>query len=404
MPGFWGSGSRVQSPWKSKKMADSSSHTLFAAEAPIGRIPALDGIRGLAICLVLWWHFAVSPVRANLQNLQNHPSLLKIAELSRFTWSGVDLFFVLSGFLIGGILLDSSRSPSYFSTFYIRRAYRIIPLYAVIVLSTLVLIAIYGHLGWSRYAKEFSYYVLFLQNFRMAATQSFGPLGLGATWSLAIEEQFYLTLPIVVRRVNRRVLWRLLAGAVVAAPLLRILFMKFLKMQWIAVYVLMPCRADALCLGVLIAMAIRSPSVWGAIVARRTYVYAALALACVAGMWMLMSHVQPFTTELLGLEYSLLTVIYSLLLVSTLVSAQLSSLLSFPPLRFMGTIAYGLYLFQSLVSFGLERVMLHFGRTADMVGTFQLSVLAVLTCIGLAATSWRYFEKPLVGRGHRYRY
>jgi peptidoglycan/LPS O-acetylase OafA/YrhL len=76
--------------------------------------------------------------------------------------------------------------------------------------------------------------VLFLQNFRMAATQSFGPLGLGATWSLAIEEQFYLTLPIVVRRVSGRVLWRLLLGAVVAAPLLRILLMKSLKMQWIA--------------------------------------------------------------------------------------------------------------------------------------------------------------------------
>jgi peptidoglycan/LPS O-acetylase OafA/YrhL len=385
-------------------MADSSSRVISAAEAPVGRIPALDGIRGLAICLVLWWHLAVSPVRANLQNLQNHPGLLRIAELGRFTWSGVDLFFVLSGFLIGGILLDASRSPSYFSTFYIRRAYRIIPLYAVIILSTLVLIAIYGQLGWSRYAKELSYYVVFLQNFRMAATQSFGPLGLGATWSLAIEEQSYLTLPIVVRKISRRVLWRVLLAAVVAAPLLRILCMKFLKMQWIAVYVLMPCRADALCLGVLIAMAIRSPSVWGTIMARRRYVYAALALACVVGIWMLMGHVQPFTTELLGLEYSLLTLIYSLLLVSTLISARLSSLFSFPLLRFLGTIAYGLYLFQSLVSFALERVMLHFGRAADMVATFQLSFLAVLTCIGLAATSWRYFEKPLVGRGHRYWY
>ena len=124
----------------------------------------------------------------------------------------MDLFFVLSGFLIGGILLDASRSKSYFSTFYIRRAYRIIPLYAVIILSTLVLIAVYGQLGWSTYAKETTFYVFFLQNFRIAATQSFGPLGLGATWSLAIEEQFYLTLPMVVRQVSGRVLCRLLIG------------------------------------------------------------------------------------------------------------------------------------------------------------------------------------------------
>jgi len=385
-------------------MAASPSHSIPAVEAPVGRIPALDGIRGLAICLVLWWHFAISPLRANLQNLQDHPWLLRIAELGRFTWSGVDLFFVLSGFLIGGILLDASRSPSYFSTFYIRRAYRILPLYAVIILSTLVLVAIYGHLGWATYAIELFYYVLFLQNFRMAATQSFGPLGLGATWSLAIEEQFYLTLPILVRQVSRSVLWRLLLSAVLAAPLLRILLTKFLKMHWIAAYVLMPCRADALCLGVLIAMAIRNPSVWGAIVARRKYLYAALALASGVGVWMLIGHFEPFTMELLGLEYSLLTVIYSLLLTSTLVSAQLSSLFSFSLLRFMGTIAYGLYLFQSLVSFALERVLLHFGRTADIVVTFQISVLTVLACMGLAATSWKYFERPLIERGHRYRY
>jgi len=119
---------------------------------------------------------------------------------------------------------------------------------------------------------------------------------------------------------------------------------------------------------------------------------------------MLIGAFQPFTMGLFGLEYSLLAIIYSLLLVATLVSPRLSSLFSFAPLRFMGTIAYGLYLFQSLVTFGLERVLLHFGRTTDIVVTFQVSVLTVAACVGLAATSWKYFEKPLVGRGHRYQY
>jgi len=375
-----------------------------AAESSAGRIPALDGIRGLAISLVLCWHFAISPLRGNLQNLQDHPWLLKISDLGRFTWSGVDLFFVLSGFLIGGILLDASRSPSYFSTFYIRRAYRILPLYAGALLSTVVLIAIYGRLSWQTYATELPYYAFFLQNFRMAATESFGPLGLGATWSLAIEEQFYLTLPIAVRRISRHVLWRLLVGAVVAAPLLRILLMKFFKMQWIAAYVLMPCRADALCLGVLIAMAIRNRPLWEKIVERRKYLYAALVFASAVGAWMLIGPFEPFTMKLFGLEYTLLAVIYALLLVSTLVSPWLSAVLSFAPLRFLGVIAYGLYLFQSLVTFALERVLLHFGRTTNMVVTFELSALTLMACVGLAATSWKYFEKPLVGRGHRYRY
>jgi len=384
--------------------SSSQSHSMRVAESSVGRIPALDGIRGLAISLVLWWHFAISPLRGNLQNLQDHPYLWRIAEFGRFTWSGVDLFFVLSGFLIGGILLDASRSPSFFSTFYIRRAYRIIPLYAVIILLTLVLIPLYGRMGWQRYATELLYYLFFLQNLRMAVTKSFGPLGLGMTWSLAVEEQFYLTLPLAVRHVKGKMLWRLLLGAVVAATLLRILAVEFLKMNWIGPYVITPCRADALCLGVLIAMAIRSPSVWKKIVARRRYLYAALVFASAVGLWLVLGPFQPFTMELLGLEYSLFALIYSLLLVSTLVSPQLSSLFSFAPLRFLGIIAYGLYLFQSLVSFVLDRVLLHFGRAGGIVVTFQMSVLAVAASVGLAATSWKYFEKPLVGRGHRYQY
>src|ERR1700751_4546946 len=121
------------------------------------RIPALDGMRGLAISLVLWWHI-FGPLNGSLPN---HPFLGEVAHLSRFTWSGVDLFFVLSGFLIGGILLDEINSPAYFSTFYIRRAYRILPLYTVILVLTLVADLCFQseHLG------QFFYYPLFLQNF-----------------------------------------------------------------------------------------------------------------------------------------------------------------------------------------------------------------------------------------------
>jgi len=372
---------------------------LDAVPSAVGRIPALDGIRGLAISLVLWWHFAVSPLRANSPSLQNHPYLSSMAELGRFTWSGVDLFFVLSGFLIGGILLDASRSPSYFSTFYIRRAYRILPLYAVLLLLTLLLIPHYGHLGWSRYASEFFYYPLFLQNFRMAATGSFGPLGLGMTWSLAVEEQFYLTLPLLLRRIPGRILWRVLLGAVVAAPLLRILAWRFLKNS-MAVSTLMPCRADALCLGVLIAMAIRTPSVWGGILAHRRLLYIVFALTGVLGLWMLIGHFQPFTPNWFALEYSLLAILYSLLLLSTLVSRWLRSVFSMAPLRFMGTVAYCLYLFQSLVGFVLERVL----GLARGTGTVEASALTVIASVGFAAISWKYFEKPLIQRGHRWLY
>ena len=370
------------------------------SESNIGRIPALDGIRGLAISLVLWWHVPVAALRGHLPN---HHLLSWLVDLGRFTWSGVDLFFVLSGFLIGGIMLDASRSTSYFSTFYVRRAYRIIPLYALVIVSTL---AVYGtnQWAWPKVTAELSFYVLFIQNFRVAATGSYAFLGLSMTWSLAVEEQFYLTLPLAVRLISKQILWRLLLGVVLAAPLLRILAVQVLKMPWIASYVLTPCRADTLCLGVLIAMAIRTPSLWGKIVTHRKYVYGAFAFTSFVGICMLTGPFQPFTMELFGLEYSLFAVIYALLLMSTLVSPSLSSLFSFGPLRSLGSIAYGLYLFHGMVAFIFFRVLAYFEPSSNGIVTLLTRLLTVPASIGLAAISWKYFEKPLVKHGHRHQY
>jgi peptidoglycan/LPS O-acetylase OafA/YrhL len=90
-----------------------------------GRIPALDGLRGVAILLVLLWHLAFDKIPTS-------GPLSYLFALGRLSWSGVDLFFVLSGFLIGGILLDARDSSRYFKTFYLRRGFRILPLYGVV--------------------------------------------------------------------------------------------------------------------------------------------------------------------------------------------------------------------------------------------------------------------------------
>jgi len=364
------------------------------------RIPALDGIRGLAICLVLWWHVLVLPLYGFLPN---HRLVSWFLSLGRFTWSGVDLFFVLSGFLIGGILLDAARSSTYFTTFYIRRAYRILPLYWAMLILTL---AVYGTKGWgfAKVAAELSWFLLFLQNFRVVAKGAYAFSGLGMTWSLAVEEQFYLTLPVVIRLVRRRTLYWLLLGGAVAAPLLRIFLLFVLKprLGW-AVYVLMPCRADGLCLGALIAIAIRNPSLWGKLVRNHRYLYAALAFVEMFVGALLLSDFKPFTTQLFGLEYSLLASFYAFLLLCTLISTKLTSVFSFRPLRFMGSIAYGVYLLQELVSFALLKIFERSGRSG-IECTLAARLLSVPLVIGVAALSWKYFEKPLVERGHRYRY
>ena len=105
------------------------------------RYPALDGLRGVAILMVLSWNFAS----------ELHPAsgtaLSYLQALARLNWSGVDLFFVLSGFLIGGILIDNRGAKNYFQVFYIRRACRIFPLYYLCLLGFLIAVCIFGVTG-----------------------------------------------------------------------------------------------------------------------------------------------------------------------------------------------------------------------------------------------------------------
>lgn len=96
--------------------------------------------------------------------------------------------------------------------------------------------------------------------------------------------------------------------------------------------------------------------------------------------------------------------IYSLLLLSTLVSPRLSALFSLAPLRFMGTVAYGVYLVHSLTGFIFEQALLHFRPESGSVARLLISMLAAIVSVGIAALSWKYFEKPLLTRGHRHQY
>jgi peptidoglycan/LPS O-acetylase OafA/YrhL len=215
-----------------------------------GRIPELDGIRGVAIGMVLMTHLFGVVTRPG--------SLFAYALVPlRLNWTGVDLFFVLSGFLIGGILLDARESSNYFRVFYTRRFFRIVPIYVVLLLavglamcmSSAGIIGKYeeilvGRLPWW-------YFAVFLQNIGMSLHDAWGTFLLAPTWSLAVEEQFYLTLPLVIRFLDRRALLRCILFAIVAAPLLRVFFFHRDPAHLFVWYTLMPCRADALLLGVL---------------------------------------------------------------------------------------------------------------------------------------------------------
>jgi Predicted acyltransferases len=364
------------------------------------RILELDGIRGLAILLVLVWHYLVCQVGV--------PPLLFRFLLQ--TWSGVDLFFVLSGFLIGGILLSHRDSPNYFSVFYRRRVARIFPIYFAWLLLFVMLGAVQARLplgsasAWL-FAQPLPLwsYATFTQNFVQAAHANLGPNWLAVTWSLAVEEQFYFLLPLVIRFVPVHRLPYVLAPFIVAAPIVRtILYTP--GADSVASYVLLICKTDALLLGVLCAWIARLPRARERILAAAPLLR--IALLSGIGFSCVTAYVRVETATTRVLPDSLLAVAYaSLILLAVYVPASpVGRMARTRWLRKLGIIAYGTYLMHQAISgfvFGFARGHWpYFATSSDLL----LTLTALTATLTIASLSWRWFEKPIVDIGRRWRY
>src|ERR1700730_2320684 len=198
------------------------------------RIPELDGLRGIAIALVVVFHyFYFSPTPDYHRTGLVYRLFLYLERVIAFGWTGVDLFFVLSGFLIGGILLEVRESPQYFKTFYLRRFYRIIPVYFAWILCYILVMAVAGsflaahtsHANNDLWGSGHWLLIqfLFLQNFgTLNSLPSIAWIWFSPTWSLAVEEQFYLVAPLVIRFLSKTALYVFLATAILMAPALRV--------------------------------------------------------------------------------------------------------------------------------------------------------------------------------------
>src|SRR4029450_1185274 len=173
-----------------------------------GHVPVLDGLRGIAILMVLGHHYSIVWSRTI-------PLESGIRSVLEFGWCGVDLFFALSGFLITGILIDAKGQESYFPRFYWRRLVRIFPLYYVFLAAVFVLLPFFPGIGVTTAQVAPWWYLTYLQNWKpnRGASDPF----LGHTWSLAVEEQFYGVWPLIVRFSSTKVLtWVCVAGALAA--------------------------------------------------------------------------------------------------------------------------------------------------------------------------------------------
>jgi peptidoglycan/LPS O-acetylase OafA/YrhL len=373
------------------------------------RIPELDGLRGLAILLVLICHYLGNATHAPLGFVLDH-----IFTVMSVGWSGVDLFFVLSGFLIGGILLDSRNSPSFFRTFYIRRVHRILPIYYLWIFLYIVLITFIAfvlrqtialppddvHIS-PRDLTSVPHYLTFTQNIFYSPTP-FEWIWFTVTWSLAIEEQFYLIAPPLIRFLSRKLLIIILIASVVLAPVLRYVFFKHFPSLDHFYQFGMPCRSDALSLGILTAVAWRWVPFRRYLSARphllpRIVIY--LGVGIVALLWWL---ARPANSVTLTIGYSLLAFFYVALLILVLsqTSCWPARLMRARWLGKLGGISYCVYLIHLTINQLAHRIILHAEpRIYDWRGVL-VTICSLILTLSVATISWRFLEKPLIRRGH----
>jgi peptidoglycan/LPS O-acetylase OafA/YrhL len=327
-------------------------------EPPIKYVPELDGLRAFAI-------FGVLAIHSNFA-LQT-PWL---EQVRGWGWAGVDLFFVVSGFLITSILLSARSKPHYYRNFYARRGLRIWPLYYLLLFYVFVLTP---HLGkWADQHIDFSvykwqYYVCYMQNLVFTRLGSFA---LVITWSLCIEEQFYLVWPFFVRLFSRRSLEYLLIAVLISQPLLRLyLHRENASMGFFFTF----DRLDAIAAGALVALRPK----WF----RFAWLATPLAIYLLkVGEW----------------DFMYLALAITFAGIVCLATSHRSRVLASWPLRSMGKISYGIYIFHPLVFTlywytPIHKLFMHF----HLPPVFDFWA-QVLLPIPVAALSWKYFEKPIL--------
>jgi len=332
------------------------------------KISQLDAVRGLAILLVIGHNTSTKYPSLHLQPLLGNG------------WMGVDLFFVLSGFLITGILVDTKYSEGYFTRFYARRCLRIWPLYYSLIFFMFVVVPLLrpseAHIVFERSSPWWAY-PLFLQNFLVPSpTGATGPLGV--TWSLAIEEQFYLVWPWVVRYCSGAQVRCIAIVVICLSPALRL----YLSLHRIDLYSNVFCCLDGLMAGALLALAVRSAKFVPSKFVSRAWIASSLAVPL------------AFVTEALDarwLVFSLTAVASASFVYLSLFSMQkwLRVVMTNRALVYTGTISYGLYLLHKI--------------PFDLVQAFQLdqSLFLVLPIglvgsYALAALSWNLLEVPFL--------
>lgn len=360
-------------------------------------IDELDGIRGIAILLVFAFHAfkRASYFTAN-------PILRYIAQLTSIGWIGVDLFFVLSGFLITSILLQKKDRKDYFKNFYARRILRIFPLYYLMLGIIIYSMSVIAPEDQAHIVERLPFYLLYQQNWLMAQGD-LPPIYLLVTWSLAIEEQFYLFWPFLIYFLKKRALILANIGIILLSTLIRIFMALALDdpiRTHYASYYSTISRLDTLALGALIAIIFRE-----SILLQEKLKKIAFPALVSTTILVIITALTPNSSEILYTNvpirlagYSVLAIMGGSSIVLSLTHDEFSLVRRFfriKLLRFFGKYSYALYLIHPLIL----QIFLDLLWDAKFRGwqayVSYLFISFSLTII-LALLSWHLLEKRML--------
>jgi peptidoglycan/LPS O-acetylase OafA/YrhL len=378
-----------------------SSHIDFnqLQRALRSHIPGFDGLRGLAILAVIW-HNSVGTDRWHPTSLVGR--LLDVS--ANMGWLGVQLFFVLSGFLITGILLDEKHLSHPFRNFYVRRSLRIFPLYYATLTLLLLVFPALGLTAGTIFSDTSHqiWYWLYLANWTIPVIS--GPGMLSHFWSLSVEEQFYLFWPFAVILLNRRALLSLCAVLIVSAIVARCsLFQYGIEFARWRAYEFTFARWDALAIGAVLAIGLRDVY-WFGVIRKIWLPVLGLSMLYMLTVVIITHGYAAVPDEAwLVINQSVAAVLFATILFGVVTASNQTrsgwlAIIKGYPLRIVGKYSYAMYVFHYPIvmwlSHELEKYLQVSQQSFNIVYAIGQAGAATILAFLLALVSWYVLERP----------